>query len=432
MTRPSPASVFIPGGLPRATYVARDHLQIETQLRTWLDGGHTTLLSVSGVTKSGKTVLLRRFLPEALWVSGGAVENANEFWATICDELELFTEHELDASSSDSRSVDGELQLGGGPVGHLQAGGSSAGTSTRAIRRSRQQSPKNAARSALRRDLPFLILDDFHYIPADEQRMIVLGLKDLVFEGLPVIVAAVPHRAYDAVRVEKEMTGRVEALAVGNWSDDDLIDIARKGFAALEIRDSDDKIARRLATESFGSPHLMQSHCLAYTQQLLNQGRDEGMTDAEEAQWQPFFAARASATSKTAFDLLKQGPRQRTDRIGRRLKSGVETDIYGAVLAAIESTGPKTQLSYEEVRAALRGVLESDLPQRHEITNILDQLTSIARKKIDGEPVLEYDSEYSTLYIADPFFAYYLRWAPPEMKEIGVEALSQPLKRSTN
>ncbi len=77
-------------------------------------------------------------------------------------------------------------------------------------------------------------------------------------------------------------------------------------------------------------------------------------------------------------------------------------------------------MQYEDLRGALRKVLESDLPQRHEITNILDQMTKIAREKIAGEPVLEYDNEYSTLYIADPFFAYYLRWAPDSSKELGV------------
>jgi hypothetical protein len=37
-------------------------------------------------------------------------------------------------------------------------------------------------------------------------------------------------------------------------------------------------------------------------------------------------------------------------------------------------------------------------------------MTKISREVIDGEPVLDYDVELSTLFIADPFFAYYLRW----------------------
>lgn len=70
------------------------------------------------------------------------------------------------------------------------------------------------------------------------------------------------------------------------------------------------------------------------------------------------------------------------------------------------------------MRAALREILDDDLPQRHEITRVLDEMVRIAREQIEGEPVLDYDAEMSTLYISDPFFAYFLRWgvhetAPP-------------------
>jgi hypothetical protein len=98
------------------------------------------------------------------------------------------------------------------------------------------------------------------------------------------------------------------------------------------------------------------------------------------------------------------------------MKDGTETDIYGAVLAAIASTGPVTELAYEQLRAALRDVLSGDLPQLHEVTRVLLAMSKIAREQIAGEPVLDYDEAYKTLHISDPFFAFYLRWG------IGVSA----------
>jgi hypothetical protein len=68
------------------------------------------------------------------------------------------------------------------------------------------------------------------------QQAIVRGLKASVFEGLPVIFASVPHRAFDAVRVEKEMTGRVEHVTIPFWSQEELEGIAGTGFAALNVR----------------------------------------------------------------------------------------------------------------------------------------------------------------------------------------------------
>ena len=37
-------------------------------------------------------------------------------------------------------------------------------------------------------------------------------------------------------------------------------------------------------------------------------------------------------------------------------------------------------------------------------------MTQIAREKVEGEPVLECDEEFSTLHISHPYFACYLRW----------------------
>lgn len=411
-----PDDVFIPGGLPRETYVSRDHLKLEEDLDDWLSGRQKPLLSVAGPTKSGKTVLVRRMIKNPILLSGGAIDTATDFWAAVCDELEVFTEHSLAVTAAEGSSFE---VTGGASAGFVQgaAAGSSDASRSRSITRGRVADPRAAARRALAATDRVVFVDDFHYIDADQQLQIVRGLKDLIFDGLGVVVAAVPHRAYDVVRVEKEMTGRVRPMPVSQWSNEDLALIAEQGFGALDV-EVDPSISLRLAEESFGSPHLMQTHCLNLCK--ANRASGELRPVFEEPEWQTFFEAQASATSKSAFDLLKTGPRTRTDRLPRTLKSGVVTDIYGAVLAAIAQTGPRTSLVYDEIRAALREVLSSDLPQRHEVTNVLEQMTDIAKNKIDGEPVLEYDAAYSTLHLVDPFFAYYLRWAPASLKDIAV------------
>lgn len=408
-------AVFIPGGVPRYTYVPRAELPIETRLSEWKRGAHTTMFSISGPTKTGKTVLLKRFFPDAIWLSGGTISTVDDFWAAIADALELYTDHELQVARDTSSSVSGGVDANSVIV-KVNVGGALEDSHSKTIGRGRQRTPQMVGREALRERLPTVVLDDFHYIPSDVQLKIVRALKDLIFEGLPVVVAAVPHRAYDVVRVENEMTGRVDSLSVGLWSETDLEEIAIQGFSALNFEDPGGVLASRLAQESFASPHLMQAFCLALSQK---NGYDEASAVPVELvapQWVEFFTERATLTSKTAFDMLKQGPRQRADRIIRTLKTGTTTDIYGAVLAAVESTGPRTQLTYEEVRAALRNVMESDPPQRHEVTRVLDEMTRTARERIAGEPVLEYDDQLSTLYIADPFFAFYLRWADHDLK----------------
>ena len=76
-----------------------------------------------------------------------------------------------------------------------------------------------------------------------------------------VIIIAVPHRAYDALKVETEMTGRVTQLSIKLWELEELKQIAYSGFKELNVNSSDEIISM-FAKESFGSPNLMQEFCL--------------------------------------------------------------------------------------------------------------------------------------------------------------------------
>lgn len=49
-------------------------------------------------------------------------------------------------------------------------------------------------------------------------------------------------------------------------------------------------------------------------------------------------------------------------------------------------------------------------PQLHEVSRVLAQMSKIARQDIGGKPVVDFDEEYRTLDISDPFFAFFLRW----------------------
>lgn len=400
--------VFVPGGLPTITYNPRDELGLEQKVHDYLDEGHR-ILSVSGPTKSGKTVLLRSIVPDAVWVSGGSVTAAADLWHAVADRLQVFTD--LGETEGQEEST-GRSSSGEGGIGVVK--GSRTASEDFATSRSsslgRSRPISHAAIGALVTSQLPLVIDDFHYISQSIQLEIVRALKDPVFDGLPVVLVSVPHRAYDAVRVEKEMTGRVEQLMIEFWNESELAGIARAGFEAMNVVDPAGALGLRLAAESFSSPHLMQEFCLQLVKGHDVRVRPETPVVLEVPDWAPFFRLRASAASKSAFDLLARGPRQRTDRMERRLKDGRVTDIYGAILAAIAHTGPLTQLTYEELRGSLREVMASEAPQRHEITRVLEEMTKIAREKIEGEPVVDYDEELSTLHISDPFFAYFLRW----------------------
>ncbi|MEW2314282.1 hypothetical protein [Streptomyces bauhiniae] len=404
------SQVFVVGGLPTITYNPRATLNLEEELQDYLDEGHR-VLSVSGPTKTGKTVLVRSVMPEsdAIWLSGGSIKSVDDFWETIADKLGLFTgvEYTNDSKDEDWRSRSGgfSLKMLKGSLERKEVVGSSQGSK---VTRSRHVS--TVVREAINGLTDPIVVDDFHYVPQDVQLDIVRAIKDLVFNGLRFVVIAVPHRAYDVMRVEKEMTGRVQQIEVGFWSPEELLGIPRKGFDALGFVDRDENLMRRLADETFASPHLMQDFCLQLCKANGYRYKPESPVELKDPEWDDFFRKRSKMASKTAFDVLVRGPRQRTIRQARKLKDGTEKDIYGVILEAISRTGPRVSLTYEDIRTSIREVLASDIPQRHQVVRVLEAMSKIAKKDLEGEPVVDYDKDLATLYISDPYFAFFLRW----------------------
>lgn len=392
------------------TYNPRPELRLEQQVQDYLDERHR-ILSVTGPTKTGKTTLLKSILADAIWLAGGSIRSLSDFWDQTADCLGLYSGLEVQEVLNSEESL--SVGVSGGAPGILQ------GSATGAYRTGQSGSTKfSQARpvSALTRKHlaernSLVVIDDFHYILPEIQGDIVRAIKDLVFQGVGFVVVAVPHRSYDVMRVEKEMTGRVQQLGVGFWSESELEAIAAAGFKALNVVDEQSKLAERLAEESFGSPHLMQDFCLELCKNNGFRQSQRIPLHLVAPDWSTFFSSRANQASRIAFEHLARGPRQRSDRKRRKLTNGNDVDIYGAILAAIAHTGPKVKITYEEVRSGLREVLESELPQRHEVKRVLQEMTKIAKSDlIPGEPVVDYDDEMESLYISDPFFAYYLRW----------------------
>ncbi|WP_152613192.1 P-loop NTPase family protein [Inquilinus limosus] len=411
------SDVFIVGGQPTLTYVAREELRLEYVLRDYLKFGYK-VLSVSGPTKSGKTVLCRRILPTtgAIWLSGGEIQSEDDFWLRVVSELGAPTSLTEGRGRQLSLDLDGKAK-GGLSIPLLAKGGVELGigggfsqTNSKSSTISLDQ--KTASIKALLDNKIPLVIDDFHYITRSVQQRIVRALKRPIFDGLRVVLIAVPHRAFDVVKSEKEMTGRVEQVSIPLWNKEDLSEISSRGSTPLNIVFEEEGVSE-FVKQSFGSPHLMQEFC----QQICRENSiyetvPKLMTIKRPPNPVEFFKRISQSTAKPAFDHLKRGPRQRTDRIRRKFKDGTVGDIYIAVLKGLAHCEAEAELTYESIRAALREVMSDNVPQAHEIGRVLVQMSKIAKEKSEGsEPVLDWVEDERTLYISDPFFAFYLRWS---------------------
>lgn len=407
--------IFVPGGFPRHTYNPRTALQLEDRLRE-VKENLCKLVTITGQTKSGKTVLTRRVLPQedAIWIDGGTVAAEDDFWQVINDQLNLFqTTQQSEQSGSDSAleakgkaganflvvKGDGEI---GGKMGRSQSSGTSA---TRTV------SARVTALKGLGESSTPLVIDDFHYLPRPMQASIVRALKPLIFDGQPVAIIAIPHRRYDALKVEKEMTGRISPIEIPMWSFDELRYIPVTGFGLLKYR-LQQSLLGRLEQEAIGSPHLMQDFCRGICRQLGLTAADE-LTELSvaEAQVEAVFRDVADTIGRPIFEKLARGPQSRTDRIQREMTGGRRGDIYELVLVALAHLRPGlVSIEYDDLRAAVRSVSVGSPPQLQEVARVLKHMATIAATDQSSTPVIDFEEEEKKLHVTDPFFAFYLRW----------------------
>ena len=91
--------VFISGGFPEKTYVKREKLEraLEDVVNT------NRIISITGVTKTGKTVLTQSLFDEkaVIRVNAGELNENDDFWHVLCSKCgdEVMTKCNLTATS---------------------------------------------------------------------------------------------------------------------------------------------------------------------------------------------------------------------------------------------------------------------------------------------------------------------------------------------
>lgn len=227
--------VFVAGGMPTVTYVERAALSLERSLQIEIEEGYK-VVTVTGPTQSGKTVLTRHVLgsKKRVLINGGHVASAAEFWTLLVQEL---------AAMAGDR---GGVQSATCPVGAIP--GPDCGPLKTSILKNMRA-----------HDLA-LVIDDFHHLPVDVQAEIGRSLKSDVFEGLTAILIAVPRRTFNTIGMEREMEGRFVHVEIPPWGVPDLMAIPHQGFPRLNM-DVDEAILRRFASEAHGNPLLVQRFC---------------------------------------------------------------------------------------------------------------------------------------------------------------------------
>ncbi len=395
--------VFVAGGQPTLTYVQREEDHIERSFARAV-ATPNQIVSLSGPTKTGKTVLCRRILGERqyIWVDGGQVTTSEEFWSKVASELNIPLASEVSHGGQTTLAIEGSVPF------ITTASGSKLISST-TTERNRIDSMGAAITTMLENKI-MMVVDDFHYLEEDVRRAIMRNVKGAVFGGLKVILLSVSHRVFDAIKAESELTGRFTAITLPHWSKEDLTQIPTLGFTSLKV-EFNTALITRLCDESQESPFLMQKFCweICFDNEiesapLLGTKKIKGTYSIDD-----MLRRVSNDAGLPIYQKLSAGPQIRKSRAKRPLHDGGTADIYQAILLALAATGPKSLVSYDELRQELNNLLKEQVPQKHEITSALKHLAVLAREFGKGAAI-DWNEDTREVNLVDPYLRFYLRW----------------------
>jgi hypothetical protein len=412
-----PTEVFTPGDFPTHTYVAIDESRNENCLRKALDTPGM-VASLSGPSKSGKTVLVRRVaggVNSVIRVSGAEVKTANDLWQAVLDRFGL--PDALTQEQSSTKGIAGGAQvsipLSSTPDAptlnlHASASGQSKHKTTAEFARKGMQS----AIELLRSHQIVLLVDDFHYMTDETQTQVAREIREAAQQGAKICTASVPHRSDDVVRSNPELRGRITAIDSGYWKPESLQAIGERGFPLLRVVAAAELLSE-FAAESLGSPQLMQALCL---EACRNQGITEtGINEHELPNRKDFLdeifrEVSATADFRSAVQAAHAGELSRgVPRKVYRFTDKTVGDSYRAVLLAIAQPPPALSLSKAEVIARVGDVCVKERPTTSRIVHSCKFVAKRLKEVAPSERLVEYEDDVLT--VIDPYFLFYLRWS---------------------
>lgn len=405
--------VFSPRSFPENTYIHRitaGNKTIDQKLeKALMIKGN--LIFVSGASKSGKTVLCHKVIPDEKFIdlSGNQISSKEDFWNHIAEQLSLsdIVTTTTGMQNSEARVVKGSANFNAGIMGTGIGAGIGADTSenvvsTNQITASRARTETQVIRYIIDND-KVLVIDDFHYIPKEIQLYIARTLKTELFHGLKAVILSLPHRSDEAIILNPDLIGRTTSIEIPLWTTNELKEIAVKGFTLLNVPVSDECISL-LAQESISSPQLMQDNCF----NLAYGSMGSSITTATVKAAFSETASNYAHYDKLVSTIL-HGPSQGQGRRKLYQTADKDVDIYELMLLALKADPPVSKLSLEEIKNRI-----SELLVNHEritssiISGTINKLISLIKKEMPDLDALEYKNK--ELYILDPFLLFYLRW----------------------
>ena len=388
--------------IPTVNYVARR--QIDADITQELER-RDKIICVTGPSKSGKTVVIKKLLPNAPVIIGQVGIQQREIWRHLC-AIHNIPLHVTEATA-------GSMNAGAGPV------------HARVEKKQGNEAYVDARKAFLDfvRNQRSFVFDDFHYFEREAQQELLQGLRPLLLERVTIVIILTSYGEDQPILAERDILARIRFIKVPDWSDEDLEEILRKGLNALNLSVPTGDI-RNIVRRAYGSPLIVQElgAFLCYSSDVRERTdtiREIGVGDID------VFVRRAVqhgalAADKPTFMRLIIGRTPPRERKEYRVSSQAVGDVYFLIFNALRALDLSAAVPADAINKWIReNVIGPERPQGGQITTALEGLRKTSRELVEDaqkqnrtrEFPIEWRPDIKTLYVNDPFLKLYIKYA---------------------
>lgn len=369
-----------------------------------------THIAVRGASKSGKSWLRQKVLVNPIIVQCRVSYTTLDIYRDALARLEIRLEAERTVENNWGGKISATGEAGFKLIAKVE--GCAEGTYERSTALTDRAVGKDVndlefISALIRESGRTLVIEDFHYLPIEEQTKFAFDLKTLWDYKTFVVVVGVWISENMLITLNPDLSDRMEELSV-TWSDTELKQVFKKGCMALNLR-ATDVIATKLAEISYGSVGLLQKLALRYLDDEL--GITEGAPNGEE-----IVVTDENRIDDAAMHAAEQ-LNQLYQTFARRVCEGIRarknsTGIYAHGMAAIMAASDQ-DLSVGISAREIHRVAHERQP-RIQLNNLKSALTKFSELQVDREGrglVLFYDTQGEIVSVVDRQLLLYRRFA---------------------
>lgn len=414
--------VFTPGDFPSYTYVERDQedegeLTNEAELSLQVNK-QSYIVTVSGPSKSGKTVLVEKVVQDNeniidrfVTINGNQIQSGDDLWSEIAGALSAPSQTSSTKTEADEEGVNASVGANVGPV-NAKIGGDTRDSTSTETTQTLNHSGLNRVLRIVGDDRVLIYIDDSHYIPQSKHKNIAENIKMGFEHDLNFCLAYIPYRSDDLTKANNDLIVRSQHIKLQEWDQEDLRKIADMGFATLNVS-TPDFVKKHFAREAIKSPYIMQALCYRFCMENGVVGKKEEPQDIaidEEGLKQILRREANKLDYSTAYDIISGAASGRSEKMFKFV-DGSEGDRYITLLRGIAANPPESSFELDELKKRIRDQCDGEHPQTGNVTQDIIRVNDWVNDSDEENFIFDYLKDRKRIEMVDSNLVFYLRWS---------------------